>query len=203
MRSHKILSLFIHRRIWPYNPHGSPNNWTRTYYCLHKKVYTLLCNPARSCEMTIILLILLVSLITLSLIRASSPLMIALYLFSLAVSISIFLYTSSSWLSLTLFLIYVGGVIVIFSYFVAITPPSEPLTPTTPIPIVALALILALPLDIVDSQHTLTLVTTQVPHGLIINTPLLIIFLAWVLLLILVVVVKTATRGQGTLRPHL
>lgn len=61
--------------------------------------------------------------LSLSLTLASSPLFLGLWILLLALSLSLFLaFTSFHWLGLFIFIIYVGGLLVIFAYFVALAP---------------------------------------------------------------------------------
>lgn len=73
--------------------------------------------------MTLLTTTLLICSIALTLIISNSPIVLGLWILFLALSASIFLSISiTSWLSIFIFLIYVGGLLIIFSYFVALSP---------------------------------------------------------------------------------
>ena len=60
---------------------------------------------------------------TFSVLLTSSPLLLGIWILSTALTISAFIgLTTLSWVGFLVFLIYVGGILVIFAYFTAIQP---------------------------------------------------------------------------------
>lgn len=136
-----------------------------------------------------------------------TPLTLGVWVLLLAIFIaSVTTFFSSSWFGLLLFIIYIGGMLVIFSYFVAIAPNQK-----LPISIIfSLFFILFLIIyQILEHSSLLLSTTPSHPNSLITsitqifeiaNIPVL-IFLAWLLLLALILVVKLASPTIGPLRP--
>lgn len=135
---------------------------------------------------------------------AASPLFLGVWIiflaFLIAVAIALF---STSWLGLIIFIIYVGGLLVIFAYFVALTP-NLFIEGRTILSFLALSVFLAnillflfpfsLPAGFSSrSSHPLS-------HLMSINS-LIIIALAVVLFLALVAVVKICSTFSAPLRP--
>lgn len=135
---------------------------------------------------------------------AASPLFLGVWIiflaFLIAVAIALF---STSWLGLIIFIIYVGGLLVIFAYFVALTP-NLFIEGRTILSFLALSVFLANILLFLfpfsfpagfssGSSHPLS-------HLMSINS-LIIIALAVVLFLALVAVVKICSTFSAPLRP--
>jgi len=135
---------------------------------------------------------------------ATSPLFIGLWIISLAlviaISTSIIL---TSWLGIIMFLIYVGGLLVIFAYFVALTPNlliesktiTLILTLSTPLIFLSVRIILI-------SDNKLFSDITQLPLRFLISENLYTITLiALTLFFALVAVVKICSTFSSPLRP--
>jgi NADH-ubiquinone oxidoreductase chain 6 len=61
-----------------------------------------------------------------SMVTAYYPLSLGLWILILSISISVLIRTSfSRWFGFIIFLIYIGGILVIFAYFVAIQPNQQ------------------------------------------------------------------------------
>lgn len=141
-----------------------------------------------------------------SILLASSPLFLGLWILFLALSLSIlFSVITYSWLGLFIFLIYVGGLLVIFAYFVALAPnhlmEGKSIITLTILTCPALFFIFApnnflLPNDF--SSFSLTSLTALLHRFNII----IYIFLALILFLALIAVVKISAISSGPLRPY-
>lgn len=150
---------------------------------------------------TVISIIIALAL-TLSL--SSSPLILGVWVLILALLIALLTaMSSSSWLGLIIFLIYVGGLLVIFAYFVALTPNIIIGGATT--------LILTLGFTILFSAtFIIASLTDFTTHSTLSNSPLInllihnlfiILIVALVLFLALVSVVKVCRLYSAPLRP--
>ena len=152
-----------------------------------------------------ILSIIIISLTatTFTAIMAINPLTLGLLILLLALLLSIiFSISISSWVALLIFLIYIGGILVIFSYFVAITPNQN-------LSVISVLRIL------LSSIFTLGFISTTLniltPINLIYTTQTnimyekynisVLIMLALILLFTIVVVVKVSIHNKGPLRP--
>lgn len=153
--------------------------------------------------MILTLLTLSVSVIAFSLFLAHNPLTIGLMILIIALLLSItFAYSISSWIAFLIFLIYIGGILVIFSYFVSIIPNQ-----TLSIAYNITAILLSL-LTIIITSSLLNIQPTIISSQplllntiyLSFNTPVLIL-LASILLFTIVVVVKLTILSKGPLRP--
>lgn len=142
-----------------------------------------------------------------SLVLASSPLFLGLWVLFLALSISLLMGAlTTSWLGLFIFLIYVGGLLVIFAYFVALAP--NHLIESKSILLLTLATYPSLvfilwPNFIMPAtdflENTQSLITTL----LFFSNISIYIFLALILFLALIAVVKVSSISAGPLRPFL
>lgn len=146
--------------------------------------------------------------LSISLIIASSPLAIGLWILLIAL-ISSWLrgILFNSWFAIVIFLIYIGGILVIFAYFTALTP-NQPLGIITLRFSRIIAFTIRLILFIISPSSFPNLYSTPLlcPSAAITtlflprNIPLLLL-LAVTLFFILVAVVKIAILTIGPLRP--
>ncbi len=153
--------------------------------------------------MLLSLLILTITATTFTASIALNPLTIGLLILFLALILSVtFSLSISSWVALLIFLIYIGGMLVIFSYFVAITPNQNlsaiVLINTLFSSIFVLAFISYI-LNIFTPLNINYITQTNIIYEKY-NIPVLII-LALILLFTIVVVVKVSIHNKGPLRP--
>lgn len=155
------------------------------------------------------MLLLLITTITLSIsfsiILASRPLSLGLWVLRLALIISCIIALSfSSWFAIIIFLVYIGGILVIFAYFTALIP-NQPLEM---LKIVSALIFTTLPVSVsiiplgilthtaLHKRNCSPILALYFPS----NIPILLL-IALVLFFILVAVVKVANIFRGPLRP--
>lgn len=155
--------------------------------------------------MFLTLLICFILSFTFSIILTPSPLVLGVWILSTALFISIFLGTATfSWVGFLVFLIYVGGILVIFAYFTAIQPnqfiQANNIFIIWSITIILFSLILFLPYTTILTSINTNPKPSILSLYLFPNIPAL-IFLAIILFLALVAVVKVSKSLLGPLRP--
>jgi hypothetical protein len=136
---------------------------------------------------------------------ASSPLNLGIWVLFTAFFISFLLrFWASSWFALLIFLIYIGGILVIFAYFVAISPHQE----IRLLPIYIFSILLFISLSPLWVKYIILL-----PHSFIeikitnwsplysLSNIIVLLILGIVLFLALILVVKIRNRTTGPLRP--
>lgn len=133
----------------------------------------------------------------------SNPLSIGIIVLLIALTTTFIIsLIMSSWICFLVFLIYIRGMLVLFSYFVAITPnipmPSLTINMTllTLIPIILATLLLypsTLPLGTQPELY--------IPFLYSMNSTPILVLLALVLLLTIIIVVKLISIKKGPLRP--
>lgn len=143
--------------------------------------------------------------ITSTIFLAINPLTMGIIILIIALLLAnLFAMSLSSWLSFLVFLIYIGGMLVIFSYFVALIPNQHVklsllslflLSSTTLILISIFVLNINIPIIVNFSIHLNTIYVKFNISSLLI--------LAWLLLFTIIVVVKLVTNNKGPLRPFL
>jgi len=151
------------------------------------------------------ILISLIYSIAFSTLLAITPLHLRFIILLFAITSAIwFAIYSSSWFALTIFIVYVGGILVIFAYFVAISPNYNiSLTPL----LITFSISLTLLFIILSSLKVLPITFTKENSHIIISFPFfpiqgpILIFLILILFLAIVFVVKIARRNSGPLRP--
>ena len=146
----------------------------------------------------------LLNAISISLIFSPSPLILGIWVILLSLSLTLFLCTLiPSWFTFLVFLIYVGGLLVMFSYFVAIQPNQQ--LGATKMAIISIISTLylylltlnaiKLPYKISDLNFSLRIIMSE-PRILIVVLIGIFLFLA------LIVVVKITSSTKGPLRPY-
>nr|AOR07213.1 NADH dehydrogenase subunit 6 [Mesenchytraeus solifugus] len=153
--------------------------------------------------MMLTLMILIITATTFTATAAMNPLTLGLLILFLALLLSIsFSMSMSSWVALLIFLIYIGGMLVMFSYFVAITPNQNLSTmlilSMLSISMMALSSIsfmlnMSPPIEMEYVQQTNIMYESYNIFSLI--------MLAMILLFTMVVVVKVSIHNKGPLRP--
>lgn len=137
----------------------------------------------------------------------STPLLLGLWilLYSLLIS-ALTAISTSSWFGLILFIIYIGGILVIFAYFAALSPNQTYISPilslTLPTSIIIFFMYLnRTKIHLFTPSHIFlsytkinTIIYTQE------QAPIL-VFLVILLLLALILVVKITKHTRGPLRP--
>lgn len=147
----------------------------------------------------------LIIALALSLPLATTPLTLGLWVLSIALIIAAWISSATlSWFRIILFIIYVRGMLVMFAYFVAITPnytiPNKLLLPTF---LILIATCIITTSNI--STHRLHFTNERMPpiQQLIFQPTqrTVLIFLVILLFLAIVLAVKISDRNQGPLRP--
>nr|AOR07216.1 NADH dehydrogenase subunit 6 [Mesenchytraeus hydrius] len=153
--------------------------------------------------MMLAMMVLIITATTFTASTAMNPLTMGLLILLLALLLSItFSMSMSSWVALLIFLIYIGGMLVMFSYFVAITPNQN------------LSMLLLLSV-LTCSAATLVFIAFMLNMNLPINSEYIsqtnimyesynvsiLIMLALILLFTMVIVVKVSIHNKGPLRP--
>ena len=105
----------------------------------------------------------------------------------------------SSWIAFLIFLIYIGGILVIFAYFVALSPNQKRnVSIFIPFTLTTLTLLLV---TINNNIPTPVLLYKSINTFYLLNNIPTLIILALILLFTIVVVVKLVTNNKGPLRP--
>lgn len=145
----------------------------------------------------------LITSIFLTLPKANNPLSITLIIIFIAlITACSFSATLSSWYAFLVFLIYVGGILVIFAYFTATSPNQQQISAKKIIKTILLILSITglflifrnryIPLTPSKSHQLISLYTAHNIYTLIIIT--------LILLITMVIVVKLCSRTKGPLR---
>lgn len=150
--------------------------------------------------MTLLTLNSLITTLFFSCIIALSPinLGITVLLIALLISISLSILTSR-WFGFIIFIIYVGGILVIFAYFAALQP--NQITTTWGWIITPSFFTIIITAFFQNNSIITTLTTPNTIEIYHITNSILPILLALILFLALVIVVKTAHADEGPLRP--
>lgn len=146
--------------------------------------------------------ILLISSLAINIFIIISPLSIGITILFIALSVAIiFSCAISSWIAFLIFLIYVSGILVIFSYFVSLTPNQSTNLISIFITISSTFIILFL-LSLVTyiKSPSPVIYFTQSNIFYLKQNSSILILLALILLLTIIIVVKLTTNTKGPLR---
>nr|YP_009020901.1 NADH dehydrogenase subunit 6 [Metaphire vulgaris]AHM23783.1 NADH dehydrogenase subunit 6 [Metaphire vulgaris] len=140
---------------------------------------------------------------TMMLYLSTTPIMLGINILAMALLLSATLATSmSSWYAFLVFLIYVGGMLVMFAYFLALTPNQQ--MPTTS-NAVYMAMTLTTLVLVAGVTDTKVFISQEMWHDNMylysMNTTPILIMLALILLFTMIIVVKLTNRSGGPLRP--
>lgn len=148
-------------------------------------------------------LILLILSISINIFIIINPLSMGVSILFIALTVAIlFSYSISSWIAFLIFLIYIGGMLVIFSYFVSLTPNQT-------INILSIILMLSSTYIILLSIITLNNIKPEFSPLYIIQSnsfylksnSSILVLLATILLITIIIVVKLTINFKGPLRP--
>lgn len=144
-----------------------------------------------------------ITVISTSLCLCTNPLAIGLTILTMALLLTLlFAIFISSWFAFLIFLIYIGGILVMFSYFVSISP-NQVIPPILMlISWLLSSTILTLLIYTTNIQLTIIPLNQQFTATLFLPPAIpTIIILATILLLAILIVVKLTIRTKGPLRP--
>nr|BDQ44283.1 NADH dehydrogenase subunit 6 [Amynthas robustus] len=153
--------------------------------------------------MMLMMYLILMTTSTMMLYLSTTPIMLGINILAMALLLSATLAASmSSWYAFLVFLIYVGGMLVMFAYFLALSPNQQMPTTSNIIYIVVTLITLTTVTIITETKMSIPQEMHQDNMYLYsLNTSPVIIMLALILLLTVVIVVKLTSRSKGPLRP--
>lgn len=153
---------------------------------------------------TIILITSLIISLSSAIILSINPLSLGIIILGTALLLTlIYSLILTSWVSFLIYLIYIGGILVIFAYFVALTPNQQTNTFIL-IPIVLTLVTTYFLIFILNIQPMMTYTNVLFINSFYLeNNIQLLLILAIILLFTIVVVVKLVTNNKGPLRPFL
>jgi NADH-ubiquinone oxidoreductase chain 6 len=149
--------------------------------------------------------ILIISSLAINIFIIINPLSIGISILFIALTVAmLFSYSISSWIAFLIFLIYIRGILVIFSYFVSLTPNQTINIISIILMIVSTYIFLLLISFItnIKSQSNLLYTIQSNIFYLKSNTSILII-LATILLITIIIVVKLTINTKGPIRPFI
>lgn len=153
--------------------------------------------------MILTIILCLTTSIFLTLPKANNPLSITLIIIFIAlIAACIFSITLSSWYAFLIFLIYVGGILVIFAYFTATSPNQQKIS-RKKIVITGL-LILVITRIMLSITNWVITFTPRKSHQLLriytSHNIYILILITLILLITIIIVVKLSSRSKGPLR---
>nr|BDQ44491.1 NADH dehydrogenase subunit 6 [Manus koellikeri] len=153
--------------------------------------------------MILMMYLILMTTSTMMLYLSTTPIMLGINILIMALLLSATLASSmSSWYAFLVFLIYVGGMLVMFAYFLALSPNQQMPTKSNVIYIGMTLIILTIVAIITDTKIFISQEMLQDNTYLYsTSTAPILVLLALILLLTMVIVVKLTNRSGGPLRP--
>nr|YP_009245126.1 NADH dehydrogenase subunit 6 [Amynthas jiriensis]AMR74064.1 NADH dehydrogenase subunit 6 [Amynthas jiriensis] len=153
--------------------------------------------------MILMMYLILMTTSTMMLYLSTTPIMLGINILIMALLLSMALASSmSSWYAFLVFLIYVGGMLVMFAYFLALAPNQQMPTKSNAVYLLMTLTILPGVAVITDTKMFISKETYQDNTYLYsTSTAPILILLALILLLTMVIVVKLTNRSGGPLRP--
>lgn len=153
--------------------------------------------------MILIIYLILITTSTIILYLSTTPIILGINILAIALLLSTTLATSiSSWYAFLVFLIYIGGILVIFAYFLALSPNQQ--MPTTRNIIYIIITLTTLTIVTIITKTKISIPQEMFQDNMYlysVSTSPILILLALVLLLTIVIVVKLTNRSKGPLRP--
>nr|BDQ43581.1 NADH dehydrogenase subunit 6 [Amynthas quintanus] len=153
--------------------------------------------------MILMMYLILMTTSTMALYLSTTPIMLGINILVMALLLSVTLATSMSpWYAFLVFLIYVGGMLVMFAYFLALAPNQQMPTKSNMAYVLMTLLILTAMAVITDIEIFIPQELCQdITYLYSTSTAPILIMLALILLLTMVIVVKLTNRLGGPLRP--
>nr|YP_009744334.1 NADH dehydrogenase subunit 6 [Aporrectodea rosea]QIE13189.1 NADH dehydrogenase subunit 6 [Aporrectodea rosea] len=153
--------------------------------------------------MTLTMYMLMMITSTCMLYLASTPIILGMNILMMALLLSTtFASFMSSWFAFLIFLIYVGGMLVMFAYFLALTP-NQQMTSSNNTAYSLISLLTFITLTYITNIKIPMLSEFYQGNSILYlkNSAPFLILLALILLLTMIIVVKMTTRSKGPLRP--
>jgi NADH-ubiquinone oxidoreductase chain 6 len=155
-----------------------------------------------SCLMILIISIILPLIFLIAI--TDTPIIIGIAILTLSLSFAcLFAYTIRSWYAFIIFLIYVGGILIIFSYFISLTPNNR--SNYSPKLKLFILTYLASCLTIIyrNSIYVNINYSFNVYYLYKINYFPILLFIILILLFIIVIVIKIISQTKGPIRPFI
>nr|BDQ44322.1 NADH dehydrogenase subunit 6 [Amynthas phaselus] len=153
--------------------------------------------------MILMMYLILMTTSTMMLYLSTTPIMLGINILIMALLLSATLATSmSSWYAFLVFLIYVGGMLVMFAYFLALSPNQQ--MPTASNIIYLLMTMITLMTVTIITKTKISIPQEMFQDNIYLysmSTLPILILLALILLLTMVIVVKLTNLSKGPLRP--
>nr|BDQ44244.1 NADH dehydrogenase subunit 6 [Amynthas glaucus] len=153
--------------------------------------------------MILMMYLILMTTSTTMLYLSTTPIMLGINILTMALLMSVTLATSmSTWYAFMVFLIYIGGMMVMFGYFLALTPNQQmPTTSSLTYMLMTMATLMTVSIATKTKVYIPHEVRQDNMYLYSMGTAPALTLLALILLLTMVIVVKLTNRSKGPLRP--